>query len=235
MAASLVREGSRVTIWDTLVALRHHWAIAVFGVIATILALFVVSDQQTVYYSRVSAYFFAPASAVYPNVLSTTSLDLVDTAGAVAKRLNGTTTIAKVASTDATIVGRGIYDGTKISLVDNGGQWSAYYNVQALDIQVAGSSPELVRQRQSDAFSAIADELDEMQDEQHVDKVNRITVQLTPSTPVMQEMSGDRRRAQGMTVVVGAALTLFAVALLERRRLRRIEPRLPSERELISA
>ncbi|WP_417374522.1 hypothetical protein [Glutamicibacter protophormiae] len=224
-----------MTIWDTLVALRYHWAVAVFGVIATVLALVAVSDQQTVYYSRVSAYFFAPASSVYPNVLSTTSLDLVDTAGAVAKRINGTTTIAKVASTDATIVGRGIYDGTKISLIDNGGQWSAYYNVQALDIQVAASSPELVRERQADAFSSIAGELGKMQDEQHVAKLDRITVQLTPSTPVVEAMSGDRKRAQGMTVVVGAAFTLFAVALLERRRLRRIQPRLSSARKLVPA
>jgi hypothetical protein len=215
--------------------LRHHWVVALLGIVATVIALFAVSDQQTVFYSRASAYFFAPASTVYPNVLSTTSLDLVDTAGAVAKRLNGAPSLSKVASTEATIIGRGIYDDTVISLIDNGGQWSAYYNVQALDIQVAARSPELVRERQEAAFSAIARELDEMQDEQHVADVNRITVQLTPSAPIMQAMTGERRRAQGMTLVVGAALTLLMVAVLERRRLHRIRLRLPAERELVSA
>lgn len=224
-----------MTIWDTLAALRHHWFVAVLGIVATVLAVFAVSDQQVVYYSRTSAYFLAPASVVYPNVLSTTSLDLVDTAGVVAKRLNGTKSLSKVASTDATIVGRGIYDATVISLIDNGGQWSAYYNVQALDIQVAASSPQIVRERQAKALSDITDELDALQDDQHVRPGDRITVELTPSSPVIQAMSGERRRAQGMTVVVGGALTLLAMALLERRRLRRAQAQVVvAERELVT-
>lgn len=214
-----------MTIWDTLAALRRHWLVALVGVVATGIAFLVASDPQTVYYSRASAYFFAPASTVNPNVLSTTSLDLVDTAGAVAKRLNGTGPPPKLASTGATIVGRGIYDGTSISLIDNGGQWTSYFNVQALDIQVAASSPDLVRERQSEAFQSIAYELASLQDEHDVRLADRITVELTPSSPTIVTMSGERRRAQTMTVVAGAAATLLAVGVLERRRMRRVSER----------
>ncbi len=210
-----------MTIWDILAASRRHWIVAALGVLLTALALMLVSNQHTVYYSRTSAYFLAPASAVNPNVLSTTSLDLVDTAGVIARRLNGTGAPPKLASTDATIVGRGIYDGTSISLIDNGGQWTSYFNVQALDIQVSGPSAQIVRKHQADAFDLISNELATLQDEQGVQAVDRIAVQLTPSSPTVVAMSGDRRRAQAMTVVAGASATLLALACFERRRIRR--------------
>lgn len=213
-----------MTLWDTLTAIGRRWYIVLLGIACTALSLYVVAEQNPVYYSRANAYFLAPASELYPNVLRTTSLDLVAAAGVVAKRINGTESMTKVASPEVTLIGRGILDGSSIALPDNGGQWSANYNVQALDIQVAAPTEQEVRNRLQRIFQRVQVELQLMQDEADVPEVDRITTVLNPTVPPIYAMSGERRRSQLMTVAVGGGLTLLAVGMVElwaaRRRLR---------------
>lgn len=218
-----------MTLWDTLNAIARRWYIVLVGIACTAMSLYVVAEQNPVFYSRASAYFLAPASELYPNVLRTTSLDLVATAGVVAARINGTESMTKVASPEVTLIGRGILDGSSIALPDNGGQWSANYDVQALDIQVTAPTKEEVRARLQRIFERIEVELQMMQDEADVPEVDRITTVLNPTVPPIYAMSGERRRSQLMTVAVGGGLTLLAIGLVElraaRRRLR--APRTP--------
>lgn len=214
-----------MTLWDTVTALGRRWYLVLIGIVCTLASLYLVGNQNPVFYSRASVYFLAPASDLYPNVLRTTSLDLVAAAGVVAKRINGTESMTKVASSEVTLVGRGILDGTSIALPDNGGQWSVNFNVQALDVQVTAPTAEEVRARQEQTFQRIDDELRLMQDEQDVPDVDRITTVVNPTVPLMFAMSGERRRSQLMTIVIGGGLTLLAVGLVELRATRRrLEP-----------
>ncbi len=205
-----------MTVWDTLGALRRRWYIVALGILCTGLAIAYLRVQEPVYYSRATAYFLAPASELYPNRLQTTSLDLVATAGVVAKRINGTKMTSKTASWQVTLIGRKIYDGTMIKLPDNGGQWSISYDVQALDIQVAAATPEEVRIRQAKIFKQIGDELKALQDAARVPAVDRINIEV-PATPAILQMSGERRRAQLMVGTLGGVLTLLSIGMLERR------------------
>lgn len=210
-----------MTLWDVLAALGRRWYIAVAGILCTALAIMAVRTQPPVYYSRVLVYFLAPASAANPNVLSTTSLSLVSAAGVVGKRVNGNTQLSKTASADVTLVGRGILDGTAVMLPDHGGQWSADYDTQALDVQVAAATPDEVRARQSELFARIDAELESLQDEFRVPPVSRISTQLAPSSPVILEMRGERRRGMLMCLVLGGLLTLLTIGSVELRSGRR--------------
>ena len=210
-----------MTVWDTVSAIRRRWYVLVLGILCTGLALLSLRFQEPVYYSRGTAYFLAPASEIYPNRLQTTSLDLVVTAGVVAKKINGTALTTKTASWQVTLVGRGIYDGTMIKLPDNGGQWSNSFDTQALDVQVAAPTPQEVRARQAVIFKRITDELKTIQDAARVPTVDRINIEV-PATPIILQMTGERRRAQVMITALGGALTLLIIGMIERRSRHRV-------------
>lgn len=210
-----------MTLWDTLSALRRRWYVVVAGLLCMTIALVLIHQQKPVYFSRTSVYFLAPASTLYPNVLRTTSLDIVATAGVVAKLINGTAEQTKVASTEVTLVGRGVRDGSSIALPDNGGQWSVSYNVQALDIQVVAPTAEEVRARQSAIIAEINEKLTDLQNQANVSADDRITTEVLPPAPPVDAYGGRPRFAEGMTVALGVALTLLAVGTVELRSRRR--------------
>ncbi|MDQ7992684.1 MAG: hypothetical protein AAGC63_05760 [Propionicimonas sp.] len=212
-----------MTLADVLGAIGRRWYIVLVGLLCTGLALYSIQHRDTVFYSRASVYFLAPASELYPNVLRTTSLDLVAAAGVVAKRINGTHTLPKTSGSEATLVGRGVRDGAQIKLIDNGGQWSTYYNVQALDVEVVAPTIEEVQQRQAAIFARINQELDTMQTDAKVPEEDWITTEVLPSSPAIYPMRGQGSRALGMTLALGVGLTLLAIGTVElaakRRRL----------------
>lgn len=210
-----------MTLWDVLAATGRRWYVVAVGVALTLLALMAIRGQEPVYFSRAMIYLLAPASTVNPNILSTTSLDLVSTAGIVGKRVNGNTQLSKTASMSVTLVGRGILDGTSVRLPDNGGQWSANYDTQALEVQVAAPTPEEVRARQAELLARIEAELAALQDEANVPPASRITARVEPNPPPMEELSGERRRAQLASLILGGSLTLLGIGWIELRAARR--------------
>ena len=207
-----------MTIWEAFGALLRRWYVVVAGLLVAGSLLMYVEVQEPVYFSRASAYFFAPSSLVNPNVLRVASLDLVTAAGVVAKRVNANEVMAETASMEVTLFGRGIMDGSAVLLPDNGGQWSVSYNRQELDVQVVAASPEEVQERQSAIFEQIQTELATLQDELGVPPGNRITTEIVPTRPAVILVTGERRRAQMMIVALSAVGVLLAVGMLELRR-----------------
>lgn len=193
----------------------------VIGIVCTVALGALISIQQPVYLSRTEVYFLAPSSSIYPNVLRTTSLDIVVTAGAVRRRVVGNAGQIKTASPDVTLIGLRDFNGTSIVLPDNGGQWQSNYNSQVLVVQTTGSSPEDVLARQSASIDRIGAELTRLQDEQDVPANTRITLLAKPDPPSAIAYSGERRRAELMTAILGVLLTLAAVVAVERRSARR--------------
>lgn len=204
-----------MTLWDTLAAMGRRWYVVLVGLLCTVLALYAIQTRPQVYYSRSTVFFVAPSSQHNPNGLSIRLVSLVVTAGVVAKRINGSYTPTKVSSMNVTLVGRGTSDGTLIQLPDNGGQWSNDYDAQALDVQVAAPTPELVYERRADAITRIAAELTELQDDAKVPAVDRVTLKVAPVQPSVVVMRGQPRRAQAMTLALGVVLTMLAVGLAE--------------------
>ncbi len=204
-----------MAVWDVFAALLRRWYIVVLGVAVTGAVLWGIQAQEPVFYSRAQVYFLAPSSTLNPNVLRVASLDLVTAAGIVGKRFNGTEQQVGTASMDVTLFGRGVRDGSAVVLPDNGGQWSVSYNRQSLDVQVIAATPEEVRERQQTIFDQIDEELAILQSELDVPPGNLITTEVVPSDPVVLPVSGERRRAQLMTLALGGVVTLLAVGQLE--------------------
>jgi hypothetical protein len=220
------KEVTAVVLSDVAAVLVRRWYVAVIGVVCTSVLGALVFTHGGVYWSRNEIVFLAPSSRLYPNSLKTTSEDLIITAGIVAKRINGTHVLPKVASPDVTLVGRGVTDGYWVALPDTGGQWAPNFAEQLLDVQVVGPTEEVVRERQAELVQRIDDELEALQVDAGVEPVNRITTKLVPVTPSVRYVAGDRRRALLMTAVLGAGATLGVMVLLEsRRRARRHRPR----------
>lgn len=216
---------------DLLRALLRRWYVVAIGIVCTGLACLHVLTHDGVYWSRVDVILLAPASNAYPNSLTTRSGDLIQTAGIVETLLNGTRQPEKLASTEATIIGRGIVDGSSVTLPDYGGQWAPNFNRPVLDVQVVASSPEEVRVRQQRILMEIDDILEDLQVKASVDPVNHITAQVAVPTPTIHYAAGDRKRALAMSIVLGSAVTLVAVILIEGRR----QPRLSRSRPVTAA
>lgn len=206
-----------MTFWGAVAAIRRRWYVVAIGIVCTALALYAVQSRPPVYFSRAMVYFLAPASQFFPNIVETRSFDLVDVAGIVGKRINGSNSLTKTASMEATLVGRGVDDGTSIKLPDNGGQWSAYYDTQALDIQVTAPTEDEIRSRQAEIFTRIEAELAALQDELDIPKNDRIQTKVLPDSPTIQAVTGDRRRAQAMILALGIGISLLAVGEAELR------------------
>lgn len=207
--------GIDVTVWDAFAAMRRRWYIVLAGVIATGAMLGFIQAAQPVFYSRASVYFFAPSSTLNPNVLRVASLDLVTAAGVVGKRVNATKTQTGTASMEVTLFGRGILDGSSVTLPDNGGQWSVSFNRQELDVQVVGATPEEVKSRQAELLDRIDRELDSLQSTLEVPSTNLITTEIVPRDPLVIAVTGERRRAQVMTLALGSTLTLLTIGSVE--------------------
>lgn len=209
-----------MTLWGAVAAIRRRWYLVAIGIVCTALALHFVQATAPVLLSRASVYFLSPASRYAPNIVETRSFDLVDVAGIVGKRINGSSSLAKTASAEVTLVGRGVDDGMAIKLPDNGGQWSSYYDTQALDVQVTASTENEIRSRQTEIFARIEAELAALQDQLDVPAEDRVSIRVLPDVPTIQVVTSDRYRAQAMVLVLGFGLTLLAIGESELRSVR---------------
>jgi len=208
-----------VTIWDALQTIARRWYVVLVAVVAGLVVSYLAMGAQGVYWSRAEVTFLAPSSAINPNMLTTRSSDLIITAGAVAKRVNGNITWNKMADPAATIVGQGVLDGWSVHLPDYGGQWSTVYSRQVLDVQVSGPTVEDVRARKSEILARIDAELAVLQE--GVVESDRITTTVVPATPSVYYLDGSKVRALAMIWVLCGAGALAAVVLLEDRAGRR--------------
>lgn len=212
-------------VLDLWRASTRLWYVVLLGLLATGITAQHVVDRPVVYYSTVDVFFLAPTSTINPNSLTTRSGDLTQTAGVVETLVNGTEQRRKLASPDASLIGRGVVDGYSVTLPDYGGQWAPHFRRPVLQVEVAGPTHEDVRATQRELLQRIEDVLAGVQAANGADPVNWITAEPSVQEPAIRAMGGDRTRALAMVTVVGAFVTLGAVAGLDARRHRRAQAR----------
>lgn len=205
-----------MSIWDMLQALMRRWYVVLLALVVALGTSYVVKEKPGVYWSRAEVTFLAPASAIYPNSLTTRSSDLVVTASLVAKHINGNLTWNKLSDPAATIVGEGVYDGWAVRVPDYGGQWSRVYARQVLDVQVSGPTEAAVRERQTQLLAEIGQVLAQLQE--GAAPANRITTTVQPDPPNVVYFPGSKMRSLAMIWLLAAAAAVTGVAELERRR-----------------
>jgi hypothetical protein len=195
-------------------------------------------SDKGVYYTRTQIVFLAPSSTLYPNTLATQSEDIIDTAGAVAKRVTGPIPVTKYASADVTLVGIGIRDGWSLVVPDTGGQWGTNFESQILNLEIVAPDRATVLERQTTLLARIQDQLSGLQRERHVDPINDITMTTAPRSTVVYHVGGSKPRMLGMIAVLGLGVTSAAVVVAERigrhRRKGSLLPKHTRRRELVS-
>jgi hypothetical protein len=207
-----------MTLTDLLRILRKWWLIVLVGLLATTATAVFATRATPAYHARTEVVFLAPPSARYPNELVTTTESLIVTAGVVAKRINGADSRIKFGSATTTPVGAPD-DGRTVwvNLLDTGTQWVSIFDDQILVVDAIGASPSEVSQRIDDASALITEQLRELQTQMNVGPANEITTRMSPPAPVVEEVTGSRARALGMTLALGGFLTVALVVVLEVR------------------
>lgn len=218
-----------MTLWDLLRAIVGRWPVLLVGMLCTAALGYLLTRGGVVYMSQAQVVFLAPSSARYPNSLSTESEGLIITAGAVAKRVVGPAKQLRYADPSVDIVGTpGPDRGYWIRLPNAGGQWGTDYQDRLLLVDSAGRTPREAEVFLQDAIGKIETQLDTMQRNAGVARVNYITVTVSPESPAVREIKGSRVRAGGMSLALGGFGTVSAVVLLEMRaRRRKVTKRLP--------
>jgi hypothetical protein len=211
----IAKDVKPMTIWDLGVAIGRRWSVVMVGLVCTAVAVVLVGHHQGVYSSRTQVAFLAPSSSSYPNSLKTVSGDIIITAGVVAKSVNGTSLMPKMASPEVTLSGRGVTDGYSVLLPDTGGQWAPNFAQQVLDVQVVGPTADNVRRRQQALVDTIAEQLAALQNYAGVGTLNRITIKSIPSSPNVHYVAGQPIWAAAMTALLGGGLVVGLVGLLD--------------------
>lgn len=217
-----------MTFWDLLLACRRRWVVVVVGVVLTAGGLVMIERESGVYWAQSNVIFLAPTSSRFPNSLNTGSESLIMTAGIVANVVHGDQDVTATSSSSVSIVDMGIHEGTLIRLPSVGGQWAKNFSQPVLDVEAAAATPEEVRSEMNALLEAINATLAQMQDQAGVDEFNRMTTQVSPDSIDVQYRQGDRRRAVMMCVILGVALTLSAVVVVDRRANHKSSPVKPS-------
>ncbi|WP_162802949.1 hypothetical protein [Ornithinimicrobium avium] len=181
--------------WRNLVAAAVLLGVLVAGV--------VVQRHPGTYYSTVDVMFLAPVSARNPNAVVTTSGSVVSTASVVERVLNGPDGAGvRNASSRVTLLGERRLHDEAVRLPDNGGQWAPDFDEQLLTVEVTGDDPEDVARRRDALVATVDATLRQLQDDQGVDRFNRITTRLSPAAPTVTYHEGNRKRAFAMLVLM---------------------------------
>lgn len=210
-----------MSFWELLGALLRRWPVLLIGALCVAAAGYGILSDKGVYFTRTLMIFYAPVSTAYPNAIRTTSDDVIDMAGVVAKRLTGPADVPKFASPDVTLVGLGVRDGWTLRLPDTGGQWGANFATQQLVLDVVAPTRAQVTQQQKKVIRDVQSELHRLQAAKGVVPDNEITAVAAPQTTIVYQVGGSRPRALGMAAALGIGGTVGVVLLLENRSRRR--------------
>ena len=226
-----------MTLARAALAIRRRWWIAMLGTVLTLVAAFAVQHAPGVYYQQVNVVFMWPQPPQNKeNTFQYGSNTLIKTAGVVARAVSGREGATTVSET-ATLAGQGIRHGWSVRLPNSGGQWAYDFEQPVLSVEAVGTTPAEVIATTSKAVTRIDAELSSLQREEKVPGWLMIRTRLSPPTPLMQYSQGSRTRALLVTLIVGSALTLTAVRLVDRRLRRRSAtgPDLTNDRPLTLA
>lgn len=227
--------GEAVTTAELLRTLLRRWYLTAAGAALSFAVLWVALQQAPVYFSQVDVVLIPPADARPSNTLRDGPYLLAPLAGLLVVDLNQGADVPVTATAATTLYGEGVKEGDRVRLRNRGTQWRPIYDTGVIDVQVVGADPEGVRQR----VLALVEELDDALLARQVDAAVapdlRVTLESSPSEPVIQQIGPSRSRAAGAIAVLGAVVTFIAVVALDRLLVRRTprwrEPGRELERE----
>jgi len=197
--------------------LLRTWLILLIGLLVSGTVGYRLARRPGVYWSQVTMVLVAPKSTANPNGLSVNSESLIDTAGVIAKMVGSSPSEPAVVSDSVTLVGEGIRHGYGVRLPNSGGQFATNFDRAALDVQAAGTTVAEVSGTLNQVLSTISADLDRLQSDAGVAKVNLIRTQLSPQTAPIYYQTGSKTRALAITLILGCGLSWSLAWLVGRR------------------
>jgi hypothetical protein len=206
--------GDRMPVrMHALEALRPVWWLLA-GALVAAGGIAIVRAQPEVYASRVEAVVLPPASDVDGATLNEASSSLIAFAALLERRYDGHRELDRYASPEATLAGGGVTDGSRVQLIDNGGQWASNFNKPVLVIEAVGPSAGVVRQRIDTMIDRLEADTDRLQ--RGVPDQSRMTL-LRPDTVEVDLSTGNHTRAYAAVAAL-AGFAAVSVGAAGRRR-----------------
>lgn len=203
-----------MTATDLLRASLHRWYVILLGLAATV-AVVMVMQPQTIYYVSQIVTVQSPPTKLQPKKLGQPDSDPVPAAEMLTDLVNRQSEVLRSRSSDATIYGEGMYDTSSARVVNVGNQWVTSVPLPNIQVESDAPNPEKTLSRQKSEIANISFTLEQLQDRFHVKPAQRLSLIVTPSVPVIEEVAGSRTRAGGAFALVGLVVTLWAVYAIE--------------------
>jgi hypothetical protein len=208
-----------VALWQLLEAVRRHVAIVAIGAVLTLFGLWYTHSRPGVYQVRIGM-ILAPANpAIGANPLLGREYSIIATAGVLVS-VAGQHSEARTSSS-VTLAGKGVKDGYSVDLPNKGGQFAFDYDRPIIDIQAVGMSEQAARSNLDEAMSEVTTALAELQDAEAVPAAGRLTLHPSPAEVEVGYSRGRPTRSMVAVLVLGMALTLTAVIVVDDRWVRR--------------
>jgi hypothetical protein len=195
---------------------RRWYVLAVFGLL-TVVAALSIPRAEGVYWSRVSIVFLPPSTPVNENQLSPTPETLIAFAAIIERQYTGAPITDRLgAATPSALYGSGVREGAKVELVNGGGQWSSSFADPVITVDVVDSTAQGVRSRIAAEVERVEGLSARIQADAAVPTADTITTLASPGEPVVSYTRGDRLRATGGILGLGALAGVLATLAVDR-------------------
>jgi len=202
--------------------LLRRWYVLLIGLLLTFFAVMHVSAEPVVYWTKFEVILLPPSAWGDGNALQNEGYDaLLFFAGVVQRVVAGSAPQNSLASTDATLYGAGITEGSQVSLVNNGGQWATSITRPVITIEVVHTEKDAVIAEATDLADEVATVAHDLQVRAGTDPAEMVQLSRSPEITEAVPISGSRTRARAGILAIGAGLTLSTALFLDARAARR--------------
>lgn len=195
-----------------LSVLRRVWVVLLIGCFFTAVAVVAVGKHPGVYWSRVDLIFLRPTGDT-ANPLATTPLGTIRMASIIQREMSGGPSETDTVSDAVNLVSQGVTDGWSVRLPNDGNQYANNFNKAYLDVQVAGPTEAVVRQRMNDLLGQISGVLATRQAGVAAESQVRLS-QSPAQIPVLFDR-GAPKRALAAALLLGLGITVGLCVLYD--------------------
>jgi hypothetical protein len=203
-----------VTLNGFLRALARRWYVLAIFAALTMLGGFLAVK---VYWARVTVVLLAPESLDNQNALRSPTESLIDFAAVIERQVNGNHSQPRFSFSSATLYGAGVRDGYKVSLQNDGGQWSDSFTQPVLDVEVVSPTRTGAQAQLRQVIDRIDALVANRQADADVPSDQMITTLQSPSPASITHIGGSRLRALGAVGLLGAISGVALTLAFDRR------------------
>lgn len=222
-----------MTLKFLLALLWRRWYVVVVVLILTVGGVLAARQVAGVYSAQTELRLTVPTGDSY-NSLNFGTYGLVPFAEAVVAEYNGSTEVAAFSLSSATLAGAGVRHGERVTMLNAGSQFAAYYPDSIIEIDVVDTDPKVVADRVDRTVAALTAIVDRREAAAGSPADLKAGIVVSPSSPNVAYVGPIEKRAMAGIVLLGALIAV-ALAVLVDGLLRRRADRRPRERASAAA